>query len=68
MENKMENKRYNFSGFTFGSNGLYNLLISVNNYTKQGTSNTIEMGIELTPEERLELIKLLINADVKEDN
>lgn len=64
----MENKRYNFSGFTFGSNGLYNLLISVNNYTKQGTSNTIEMGIELTPEERLELIKLLINADVKEDN
>jgi hypothetical protein len=61
-------KRYNFSGFTFGSNGLYNLLISVNNYTKQGTSNTIEMGIELTPEERLELIKLLINADVKEDN
>ena len=70
MENKMENenKRYNFSGFTFGSKGLYNLLISVNNYTKQGTSNTIEMGIELTPEERLELIKLLINADVKEDN
>ena len=64
----MENKRYNFSGFTFGSNGLYNLLISVNNYTKQGTGNTIEMGIELTPEERLELIKLLINADVKEDN
>ena len=58
MEN--ENKRYNFSGFIFGSKKLYNLLITVNNYTKQGTSNTIEMGIELTPEERQELITLLL--------
>ena len=63
MEN--ENKRYNFSGFTFGSNGLYNLLITVNNYTKQGTSNTIEMGIELTPAERQELITLLLTPQEK---
>ena len=63
MEN--ENKRYNFSGFTFGSKKLYNLLITVNNYTKQGTSNTIEMGIELTPEERQELITLLLTPQEK---
>ena len=66
MENK--NKRYTFGGFTFGSKGLFNLTISVRNYTDYGSSNTIEMGIELTPEELQELLTVLITKNAKEDN
>jgi hypothetical protein len=65
MENK--NERYTFGGFTFGSQNLFNLTIRVRNHAEYGTSNTVEMGIELTPEERQELITILINAG-KEDN
>jgi len=60
--------RYRFSGFTFGSEKLFNLSITVKNFSNVGTSYTTEIGIELTAEEKLELIKLLINADEKEDN
>ena len=65
MENK--NERYTFGGFTFGSQNLFNLTIAIRNHAGHGTSNTVEMGIELTPAERQELITILINAG-KEDN
>lgn len=60
MEN--ETKRYAFGGFTFGSEKWFNLTIAVRNHAGYGTTNTIEMGIELTDAERMELIKVLINA------
>ena len=62
----MEN-RYTFSGFTFGSNKLFQLLINVKNYSGIGTSTSLELGLELTESERLELIKLLINAEDKDN-
>ena len=65
MENK--NERYTFGGFNFGSNNLFNLTIAIRNHAGHGTSNTVEMGIELNTEERQELITVLINAG-KEDN
>jgi hypothetical protein len=61
----MEN-RYTFSGFTFGSNKLFQLLINVKNYSGVGTTTSLELGLELTESERLELIKLLINAEDKD--
>jgi len=69
MENKMENKneRYTFGGFSFGSENFFNLTIRVRNHAGHGTNNTVEMGIELTPAERQELITILINAG-KENN
>jgi len=66
MEN--ENKRYTFGGFTFGSQKLFNLTIAIRNYSGHGTSNTVEMGIELSPEEIQELITVLLTRNVKEDN
>jgi len=61
----MEN-RYTFSGFTFGSNKLFQLRINVKNYSGVGTTTSLELGLELTESERLELIKLLINAEDKD--
>ena len=66
MENKQP--RYTFGGFTFGSGNFFNLQISIRNYAGYGTNNTVEMGIELTDTERLELITTLINAGKKEGN
>ena len=63
MEN---NKRYEFGGFSFGSNKLFQLTIKTINTSGVGTRNTIELGIELTPDERLQLLKLLINANESE--
>ena len=64
MENKMENtnKRYNFGGFSFAKGQYFNLQINIRNHAGHGTLNTVEMGIELTPAERQELITVLINA------
>ena len=61
----MEN-RYTFSGFTFGNEKLFQLLIRVKNYSGVGTTTSLELGLELTESERLELIKLLINANEKD--
>lgn len=67
MENKMD-KRYSFGGFSFGSNGLFQLTIATISPTREvGTTHTMELGLELTPEERQELITLLIQLP-KEDN
>ena len=60
MEN--ENKRYTFGGFSFAKGRYFNLQINIRNYAGHGTSNTVEMGIELTPEERQELITVLLLA------
>jgi hypothetical protein len=57
---KMENKRYNFGGFTFGSNGLFQLTIKTINHQPYGTNTNLELGIELTPEELQELITVLL--------
>ena len=68
MENKME-KRYSFGGFSFGSNGLFQLTISTISNVDYGTSHSLELGLELSPEERQELITLLIQLPKpKEDN
>jgi uncharacterized tellurite resistance protein B-like protein len=64
----MENKRYNFSGFIFGDNGLAVLNVQILNNTKVGTSYTTEIAIELTPEERQELITKLITIADKDKN
>ncbi len=66
MENN-ELKRYTFGGFTFGSQKLFNLTIAIRNHAGYGTSHTVEMGLELTDTERMELIKLLINAEDKDN-
>jgi hypothetical protein len=62
----MENKRYNFGGWTFGEKGLGVLRIEVINHTETGTSYSTEICLELTPDERVELIKKIIRLDEKE--
>ena len=64
MENKQP--RYTFGGFTFGNENFFNLRVDVKNYNGAGTSTSIELGLELTTEERMELIKVLINAGEQE--
>ena len=64
----MENKRYDFTGFTFGSENWFNLNIRINNHAGHGTSFVGEFSLELNETERLELIKLLINAEPQENN
>jgi len=71
MENKMEKTnlpRYTFSGFNFGSQGLFNLTIAIRNHAGHGTSNTVEMGLELNADEIQELITVLLTRNVKEEN
>jgi hypothetical protein len=68
MENKME-KRYSFGGFAFGSKGLFQLTIATISPTSEvGTTHTMELGLELSPEEIQELLTVLITRNVKEDN
>jgi hypothetical protein len=62
-------KRYSFGGFTFGYKGMFQLNISTISPAKEvGTTHTMELGIELTPEEIQELITVLLTRNVKEDN
>jgi len=62
-------KRYSFGGFAFGSKGLFQLTIATISPTSEvGTTHTMELGLELTPEEIQELITVLISRNVKEDN
>jgi hypothetical protein len=63
-------KRYTFGGFSFGSRGLFQLTISTITNVDYGSTHSVELGLELSPEERQELITLLLtipNAP-KEDN
>lgn len=66
MENKME-KRYTFGGFSFGSRGLFQLTISTISNVDYGSIHSVEFGLELSPEERQELITILLLTE-KEDN
>ena len=66
MENKIE--RYTFSGFSFGQENYYNLSVRVLNNAGYGTSFTTQIDLELTEQERLALITLLINAKPLEKN
>lgn len=53
------NSRYHFHGFTFGRDNDFNLVIE----TKSGEfSYTTQYSLELTPDERQELITVLIKA------
>ena len=63
----MENKNYSIGGFYFGSQGLFQLTIKSIKTNGTGSSHAIELGIELTPEERQELITLLLTTP-KEKN
>lgn len=67
MENK-ELRKYRFSGYTFGKDKLFNLIINVFNHTNTGTTHSVEIAVELSTEERLELIKMLINAGTDEQD
>ena len=61
--------RYSFSGFDFGTDTkMFQLSINAKHNTDLGTSNSIEMGIELTPEELQELLTVLITRGKKEGN
>ena len=59
-EKEMENKLYQFGGFYFGSDGHFQLTIKTTKPSGYGYS--VDLGIELTPEERQELITLLLTA------
>ena len=56
----MENKLYEIGGFYFGSENAFQLTIKT---TKpSGYGYAVELGIELSPAERQELITLLLTA------
>ena len=57
---KQNKARYNFYGFGFGLLGNSVLKIEVLNHTENGTRYSTEIGLELTPEERVELITALV--------
>ena len=54
-------KKYNFTGFTFGSDGTMVFRVEVLNHTEIGTSVSAQIDLELTPEERTELVTKLIS-------
>lgn len=57
-------RRYNFNAFVFGRDGDVNLVIE----TATGDFGYLtQYALELTPEERQELITLLITVKKKED-
>jgi len=58
--------RYDLDGFTFGNNGFFQLQIKT--LDNSGFGHTLELGLELSPEERQELITVLINLGKKKDN
>jgi len=62
----MENKRYNFGGFGFGDKGLSVLTIQVINHTETGTSYSTGLELELTADERVELITNLVRLSEKD--
>ena len=64
MENK---KRYSFSGFTFGKTGLAVLKISSINPNEYNTVFGMVLELELTTEERQELIVQLITLNEKDN-
>lgn len=55
-------KRYNFSGFSFGKDGTVIFQVEVLNPSSEfGTFYSTKVELELTPEERTELVTKLIS-------
>ena len=67
MENK-ETKRYVLGGYGFGSQGLVVLDIEILNHTETGTSYSTEIKLELTPEEKLELLTHLVKLGTEKND
>jgi hypothetical protein len=65
-EKEMENSRYEFGGFTFGSSGQTQLTIRTLKENRIGY--TMEVAFELTLEEKAELIKFLLTVADKDKN
>ena len=61
-----DKKRYDIDGFTFGEQGYFQLTVKA--LTGNGSNHTVELGIELSPEERQELISVLITLGKRKDN
>ncbi len=62
----MENKRYEFGGFAFGSKGQVQLTIQV--LKESGYGYISEFSFELTAEERAELITHIVTIAEKDNN
>jgi hypothetical protein len=54
-------KKYNFTGFVFGSDGTMVFRIEVLNHSEIGTSVSTQIDLELTQDERTELITKIIS-------
>jgi hypothetical protein len=61
-----ENARYEFDGFTFGDEGDFNLILKA--IPESGIGYSAKFEIELTPEERQELITVLITLGLKKED
>ena len=62
----MENKRYDFGGFAFGSDGQVEL--SIRTLKSSGMGYTMEVSFELSSTERLELLRKLITLGEKDND
>jgi hypothetical protein len=60
----MSKQRYNFKGFTFGNAGDFNLIIET---SENDFGYNTKFEIELSPEERQELITILIKGTTTKD-
>lgn len=56
---KKENRRYNFSAFVFGNDGDVNLVIET---ATREFGYLTQYALELTPDERRELINAILTA------
>ena len=61
----MANKRYEFGGFVFGSEGQAQVIIRT--LKENGVGYTAEFALELTIDERQELIKHLLTIADKDN-
>ena len=63
---KNNERRYVLGGYGFGKQGLVVLDIEILNHTTTGTSYSTEIKLELTPEERTELITHLVKLGLED--
>ena len=60
-------RRYTFGGFEFGSKNQFHLTISAISPTERGTTHGLEIGIDLSPEEIVELTTILLTKNTLEN-
>lgn len=65
---KNNQRRYVFGGYGFGMNGLVVLDIEILNHTETGTSYSTEIRLELSPEEKLELLTHLVKLGTEKND